>query len=211
MENKLENDFCNIVQENQEIDNQNSMYEWMDENSCPYDEGWNPKTHDEDSIDLLVDDEEYYIQKENVDSSCYESGSDIDSVYDGMDENSFPYDEGWNPKTHDEDSIDLLVDDEEYYIQKENVDSSCYESGSDIDSVYDGMDENSFPYDEGWNPKTHDEDSIDLLVDDEEYYIQKENVDSSCYESGSDIDSVYDGMDENSRPYNDGWNSKTHE
>ena len=75
------------------------------------------------------------------------------------------------------------------------------------------MDENSFPYNDGWNSKTHDDESMDSLIEDEEYYIQKENVDSSWYESGGDIEWVDpdDGMDENSFPYNDGWNSKTHE
>ena len=226
MENKLENEFYNIEQENAVSELQHYPAEGWNESVWPdnivdgsLSLNQNQEIDNQDSIYESSYAESDYLTNEAClcASSWYESGVDNEWIDpdDGMDANSRPCDDEWYANTHEEESMDSLIEEEEFSIQKENVALSWYESGVDNEWIDpdDGMDANSRPCDDGWYANTHEEESMDSLIEEEEFSIQKENVALSWYESGVDNEWIDpdDGMDANSRPCDDGWYANTHE
>ncbi len=82
------------------------------------------------STDNLIDEEEYFIQRDDADGDFY-----VDEDWDddeGREERSLD-DDWWVGDTYDDDSVDDLIDDEIYEVQSDDVDESYY-TEEDIDT-----------------------------------------------------------------------------
>ena len=132
-------------------------------------------THEDtntENLNALLDDEEYEIQKADVEDSAdwfAESSDDDDDLVDAVDTNT--------------ENLNALLDDEEYEIQKTDVEDSAdwfAESPADDDDLVDAVDTNT--------------ENLNALLDDEEYEIQKTDVEDSAdwFAESSDDDDLVD-------------------
>lgn len=82
------------------------------------------------SVDEIIEDEEYFIQRDDTDDFYMDQNGDDDE---GRDDRSLD-DDWWVDDTHEEDSVDDLIEDEIYEVQADDLEESYY-AEEDSDTI----------------------------------------------------------------------------
>lgn len=153
----------------------------------------------------LQDDFNHVVEIDNVTELRHEPTdgwlayveAESEAMESDMDQQVDSPDDWWTADDHVDESLDELIDDEEYDIQKDDVESSFFDE-QDWDSDDDSPERDRSDED-WWFADSHEEESVDQLIEDEEFDIQEQDVEQSFEEE--DVNTFETSVNETENEY----------